>query len=58
MRTVGQLWRVVRLAAVSGSPMLLNEPPCEYQEVAMLRKELAELRAFVGQGREMAASVR
>jgi hypothetical protein len=38
--------------------MLLNEPPCEYQEVAMLRKELAELRAFVGQGREMAASVR
>ena len=29
-----------------------------YAEVAMLRKELADLRALVGQGREMAASSR
>jgi hypothetical protein len=37
-------------------PMLLNELQREHQEVATLRKELAELRALVGQGREMAAS--
>ena len=42
-------------------PMLLNElqrQQRELAEVATLRKELAELRALVGQGREMAASSR
>ena len=29
-------------------PMLLNELQREHQEVAMLRNELAELRALVG----------
>jgi hypothetical protein len=38
--------------------MLLNELQREHQEVATLRKELAELRALVGHGREMAASSR
>jgi len=42
-------------------PMLLNElqrQQRELAEVATLRKELAELRALMGQGREMAASSR
>jgi hypothetical protein len=42
-------------------PMLLNElqrQQRELAEVGALRKELAELRALVGQGREMAASSR
>jgi Chaperone of endosialidase len=42
-------------------PMLLNELQRQRQElaeVAMLRKELTELRALVGQGRDMAASSR
>jgi len=42
-------------------PMLLNElqrQQRELAEVATLRKELAELRALVGQGREMASSSR
>jgi hypothetical protein len=42
-------------------PMLLNElqgQQRELSEVGALRKELAELRALVGHGREMAASSR
>jgi hypothetical protein len=38
-------------------PMLLNELQREHQEVAGLRKELAELRALVGQGRGAEATI-